>query len=55
MGMINSAPTSIKPWLSGGADPSIKLIAGGIIFGQILIPSPVKPRNIIAREAKKGK
>lgn len=51
--MINSAPTNINPWLSGGADASTKLIAGGIMLGQMLIPNPAKPKKIKASAPKK--
>ena len=44
--MISSAPGSINTWLEGGAAASHREMCGGIMFGQTLIPSPLKPRNI---------
>ena len=43
---MSSAPGSINTWLDGGAAASHREICGGIMFGQTLIPSPLKPRNI---------
>ena len=39
--MISSAPTSMKPWLCGGAAASQMLIDGGITFGHRLMPRPL--------------
>ncbi len=38
---MNSAPTSMKPWLCGGAEASQMLTAGGMMFGHRLIPRPL--------------
>ncbi|WP_227550846.1 cytochrome d ubiquinol oxidase subunit II, partial [Klebsiella pneumoniae] len=47
--MVNSvAPVwdGNETWLDGGAAASHREICGGIMFGQTLIPSPLKPRKI---------
>ncbi len=43
---MSSAPGSINTWLDGGAAASHREICGGIMFGQTLIPNPLKPRKI---------
>ena len=40
-GMTKSAPTSVKPMLSGGPVASLIDIAGGMMFGHRLIAKPV--------------
>jgi hypothetical protein len=40
-GMTKSAPTSVKPMLSGGPAASLIDMAGGTIFGHRLIAKPL--------------
>ncbi|MNC84216.1 hypothetical protein D3C75_1386350 [compost metagenome] len=52
--MINSAPTSIKPRLCGGAAACHSVMEGGINSGQMLMPNPLRPRNTSSRVSKNG-
>ena len=40
-GRMNSVPTSMKPWLCGGAAASQIEIDGGMMFGHRLMPRPL--------------
>ncbi|MNF19046.1 hypothetical protein D3C80_2235230 [compost metagenome] len=54
IGMINRAPTSMKPRLCSGAAACHRLMAGGMSNGQILIPKPLRPRNTSSSVSKNG-
>jgi hypothetical protein len=41
IGMMSSAPTSVKPRLCGGPAASQIETAGGMMFGHRLMPSPL--------------
>src|SRR6266436_8991948 len=53
-GMTKSAPTSVKPMLSGGPAASLIDRAGGMMFGHRLIAKPVKPRNSSRSASRNG-
>ena len=45
IGMIKRAPISINSWLCAGAAACHRVMDGGMIAGQMLMPSPLKPRK----------
>src|SRR5437899_12996851 len=54
MGMMSSAPTSVKPRLWGGPAASQIDIAGGTTFGQTLMPKPAYPRKTRLKVSTNG-